>query len=260
MKLAEYLVRIGYYGIVVILLIDIIINKVNTFDILYCSFLIVLAVASIVQYKNYNVMRYFYLMITALLINHYWGTVIDIEDTIKLFVNGSVIVASLFMLYFSLKSLNQRKDSMDKKEYNNISYLLTLSALVILIQLLQITYLYHFSQPIINVIIFMLFLLLILNIMSLIKSSWRNIFIMLYCLYSIISVRSIEIIFNYLNLDTPYRQIYSHFYEFSQIGCNGYYIIDDLLTYEYPNIFLSVYILSIVINGKNVEFKTKHYD
>ena len=186
MKLSELLVHIGYYGIVLILLIDIAINKVNTFDILYCSFLLILAIVRIVLYNNHNVMRYFYLMIVALLINHYWGEMIDIEDTIKLFVNGCVIVVSLFMLYLSLRSLNLRKNCMDKRGSTPIQHTLVLSALVIFIQLLQITYFYHFSQPIINIIIFILLILLILNIMSFVKSSWRSVFVILYCLYSII--------------------------------------------------------------------------
>ena len=250
MKLFEYLVRIGYYGIVVMLLIDIVISKVNTFDLLYCCFLTTLAVFSIVLHKNYNVMRYFYLMIAALLINHFYGKVIDIEDTNRVLIYGSEIVICSLMLYLSMRSLNQRKDCMDKKGYNYMRFVLIVSAVVLFIQILQIIYLYKFCKPVINVIILILAVLLILNVMSFIKSSWCNLFAILYCLYSIISVRSIEIIYNHINLNTPYRQIYSHIYEFSQIGCNGYYIIDDLLTYEYPNIFISVFVFMLCLNNR----------
>lgn len=250
MKLSELLVRIGYYGIVLILLIDVIINKVNTFDILYCCFLTTLAVLSIVLHRNYNVMRYFYFIIAALLINHFYGKTIDKEDTIRVLIYGSGIVICVLVLFFSLRSLNQRKDNMNKRVCNYKHLALMVSALVLFIQLLQIIYLYNFCQPIINVIMLILAVLLILNAMSLIKTSWCNLFVILYCLYSIFSVRSIEIIYNYINLNTLYRQIYSHFYEFSQIGCNGYYIIDDLLTYEYPNIFISVFVFIECLNNR----------
>lgn len=252
MKLSELLVRIGYYGIVLILLIDVIINKVNAFDILYCCFLTTLAVFSIVLHRNYNVMRYFYFIIVALLINHFYGKIIDKEDTIRWLIYISEIVICTFVLFLSLKSLNLRKDCMDKKGYNYIRLALIVSILMLLIQLLQIIYLYNFCHPIINIIILILAVLLILNVMSFIKPSWRNLFVISYCLYSVFSVRSIEIIYNYINLNTPYRQIYSHFYEFSQIGCNGYYIIDDMLTYEYPNIFLSVALIMLIIKKDTI--------
>lgn len=247
MKLAEYLVQVGYCGFVLITILHIITSQVDKYEIMYCGFLMTLAIGCFILRKNYYAMKYFYFMIAALLVNHFYGKGIDISDIKGISVHICEIAVISGLLYLALVSLNQRKEKMDNNGTNLISTVLIISAIALCIQLLQIIFLYHFSFPIIILIIT---ILLISNLVSLRTRYLHKFFIIAYCLYSILSVRTFEMLYNSIFLDTVYRQTYNHFFEFSQLGCNGYYIIDDLLTYEYLNIFLSVLLFSLSV-GKN---------
>lgn len=252
MKWAEYILKSGYYIVLIFVIADCYINGVNSFDIVNVSLLSALGITGILFRKNYIITKYFYFMIAALLVRYLMGITLNpMEDKDIYTIIGGIIAGSM-LFYFSLKSLSQRKFLMNNKGSGVLPILLKMSMLILFIQLFQIVLLYQLNKPIFIIISIILLILLMLNVASLRNRKIGVVFTSLYCIYSLFSIRITEAIHDFIYIDTEYKVLYSHFFKFSQIGYNGYYIIDDLLTYEYLNIFLSVALAMLIIKKDTI--------
>ena len=127
MKWAEYILKSGYYIVLIFVIADCYINGVNSFDIVNVSLLSALGITGILFRKNYIITKYFYFMIAALLVRYLMDVTLNpMEDKDIYIIIGGIIVGSM-LFYFSLKSLSQRKFLMNNKGSGVLPILLKMS-------------------------------------------------------------------------------------------------------------------------------------
>lgn len=182
MKWAEYILKSGYYIVLIFVIADCYINGVNSFDIVNVSLLSALGITGILFRKNYIITKYFYFMIAALLVRYLMDVTLNpMEDKDIYIIIGGIIVGSM-LFYFSLKSLSQRKFLMNNKGSGVLPILLKMSMLILFIQLFQIVLLYQLNKPIFIIISIILLILLMLNVASL-RNRKIGVFLQAYIAY-----------------------------------------------------------------------------
>ena len=96
MKWAEYILKSGYFIVLIFVIADCYINGVNSFDIVNVSLLSALGITGILFRKNYIITKYFYFMIAALLVRYLMDITLNpMEDKEIYIIIGGIIAGSM---------------------------------------------------------------------------------------------------------------------------------------------------------------------